>query len=231
MRSRFSAWLSSIRSASPRVPTSENARSRCSSAKSSQAAMNSRLSAARCSSSRPPPGRIDLQERVLDEVAYGIRATDDTQRGRIETGAAAGLRTAIARATITDGQDRPDRLGLRAMRIALVSPYSWTYPGGVTRHIEALAERFIEDGHDVRVLAPFDPADRLSTRAAPRRRAAARRARPTTSSRSGAPSASRPTARSRTSRSPRTASPRCSTRAAHRRLRRRPRPRADRAAC
>jgi phosphatidylinositol alpha-mannosyltransferase len=45
------------------------------------------------------------------------------------------------------------------MRIALVSPYSWTYPGGVTRHIEALAERFIEQGHDVRVLAPYDPVD------------------------------------------------------------------------
>jgi phosphatidyl-myo-inositol alpha-mannosyltransferase len=45
------------------------------------------------------------------------------------------------------------------MRIALVSPYSWTYPGGVTRHIEALAERFIKDGHDVRVLAPYDPPD------------------------------------------------------------------------
>ncbi len=45
------------------------------------------------------------------------------------------------------------------MRIALVSPYSWTYPGGVTRHIEALAERFIDDGHHVRVLAPYDPAD------------------------------------------------------------------------
>jgi phosphatidylinositol alpha-mannosyltransferase len=45
------------------------------------------------------------------------------------------------------------------MRIALVSPYSWTYPGGVTRHIEALAERFIEQGHHVRVLAPYDPAD------------------------------------------------------------------------
>jgi phosphatidyl-myo-inositol alpha-mannosyltransferase len=45
------------------------------------------------------------------------------------------------------------------MRIALVSPYSWTYPGGVTRHIEALAERFIEDGHHVRVLAPYDPVD------------------------------------------------------------------------
>jgi phosphatidylinositol alpha-mannosyltransferase len=43
------------------------------------------------------------------------------------------------------------------MRIALVSPYSWTYPGGVTRHIEALAEQFIADGHHVRVLAPYDP--------------------------------------------------------------------------
>src|SRR4051794_2565921 len=49
------------------------------------------------------------------------------------------------------------------MRIALVSPYSWTYPGGVTRHLEALAERFIEDGHDARVLAPFDPPDRVAT--------------------------------------------------------------------
>jgi phosphatidylinositol alpha-mannosyltransferase len=50
-----------------------------------------------------------------------------------------------------------------SMRIALVSPYSWTYPGGVTRHIEALAERFIEDGHYVRVLAPFDPPGRFSS--------------------------------------------------------------------
>ena len=50
------------------------------------------------------------------------------------------------------------------MRIALVSPYSWTYPGGVTRHIEALAAQFIASGHDVRVFAPFDPPDRLSAR-------------------------------------------------------------------
>jgi phosphatidylinositol alpha-mannosyltransferase len=50
------------------------------------------------------------------------------------------------------------------MRIALVSPYSWTYPGGVTRHIEALAERFEAVGHDVRVLAPYDPDDRLAAR-------------------------------------------------------------------
>src|SRR5919198_1127569 len=42
------------------------------------------------------------------------------------------------------------------MRVALVSPYSWTYPGGVTRHIEALALELDRQGHDVRVLAPYD---------------------------------------------------------------------------
>src|SRR3984957_12784884 len=52
---------------------------------------------------------------------------------------------------------------MSGMRIALVSPYSWTYPGGVTRHIEALAERFIEEGHHVRVLAPFDPPDTFAS--------------------------------------------------------------------
>ena len=50
------------------------------------------------------------------------------------------------------------------MRIALVSPYSWTYPGGVTRHIEALAEQFLAGGYDVRVLSPFDPPDRRAAR-------------------------------------------------------------------
>jgi phosphatidylinositol alpha-mannosyltransferase len=33
----------------------------------------------------------------------------------------------------------------------------------VTRHIEALSERFIAHGHHVRVLAPFDPPDRFGT--------------------------------------------------------------------
>src|SRR5919198_2546184 len=42
------------------------------------------------------------------------------------------------------------------MRVALVSPYSWTYPGGVTRHIEALRAELAAAGHEVRVLAPFD---------------------------------------------------------------------------
>src|SRR5918998_5979825 len=42
------------------------------------------------------------------------------------------------------------------MRVGLVSPYSWTYPGGVTRHIEALAGELLATGHDVRVLSPYD---------------------------------------------------------------------------
>ncbi len=53
---------------------------------------------------------------------------------------------------------------MSAVRIALVSPYSWTYPGGVTRHIEALAGRFLDEGHHVRVFAPYDPPDRRSAR-------------------------------------------------------------------
>jgi phosphatidylinositol alpha-mannosyltransferase len=48
------------------------------------------------------------------------------------------------------------------VRIALVSPYSWSYQGGVNRHVEALAEEFLGRGDDVRVLAPVDPPDRLS---------------------------------------------------------------------
>ncbi len=50
------------------------------------------------------------------------------------------------------------------MRIALLSPYSWTYPGGVTRHIEALAAELVASGHQARILAPFDPDDALSRR-------------------------------------------------------------------
>ncbi len=50
------------------------------------------------------------------------------------------------------------------MRIALVSPYSWTYPGGVTRHIEALSAELRAQGHEPDILAPFDPDDALSRR-------------------------------------------------------------------
>src|ERR687894_1259566 len=60
------------------------------------------------------------------------------------------------------------------MRVALVSPYSWTYPGGVTSHIEALAGQLASAGHEVRVLAPFDADGRraalLHRGACPQRR-------------------------------------------------------------
>jgi phosphatidylinositol alpha-mannosyltransferase len=51
---------------------------------------------------------------------------------------------------------------MRLVRIALVTPYSWSYPGGVNRHVEALAAELIESGNEVRVLAPWDPPDRLT---------------------------------------------------------------------
>ena len=51
---------------------------------------------------------------------------------------------------------------LREVRIALISPYSWTYPGGVTRHIEALSAELVALGHEARILAPYDPDDALA---------------------------------------------------------------------
>src|SRR5918996_1254002 len=47
-----------------------------------------------------------------------------------------------------------------AVRVGLISPYSYTYPGGVGRHVEGLAEELLSQGHDVRLLAPYDPDDR-----------------------------------------------------------------------
>ena len=119
-------------------------------------------------------------------------------------------------------------LEMKSMRIALVSPYSWTYPGGVTRHVEALAEQF-RQGHEVRVLAPYDPPDRLS-------RAAASRCAPAGARAARLAGLARPHGRLPGQRgglepvvtpyAHRHAAPR----AARRRLRRRPRPRAGRPA-
>ena len=40
------------------------------------------------------------------------------------------------------------------MKIALVSPYDYLYPGGVTRHISYLDRHFRDWGYDVRIIAP-----------------------------------------------------------------------------
>lgn len=40
------------------------------------------------------------------------------------------------------------------MKIALVSPYDYPYPGGVTEHISHLEEEFLRRGHQVTIIAP-----------------------------------------------------------------------------
>ncbi len=40
------------------------------------------------------------------------------------------------------------------MKIALVSPYDWTVPGGVNSHCAHLRDQFVVAGHDVRIVAP-----------------------------------------------------------------------------
>jgi len=40
------------------------------------------------------------------------------------------------------------------VKIALVSPYDYPYPGGVTNHVRHLHREFTELGHDVRIMAP-----------------------------------------------------------------------------
>ncbi len=47
------------------------------------------------------------------------------------------------------------------MKIALVSPYDFTWPGGVTVHISHLADQFTNMGHDVKILAPHSPSRKL----------------------------------------------------------------------
>ncbi|MFC2013376.1 glycosyltransferase family 4 protein [Chloroflexota bacterium] len=44
------------------------------------------------------------------------------------------------------------------MKIALVSPYDFAFPGGVTNHISALARHFTRMGHQVKVIAPASEA-------------------------------------------------------------------------
>src|SRR5674476_763085 len=44
--------------------------------------------------------------------------------------------------------------GGRAMRVGLVTPYSWTVPGGVNHHIEHLAAELEARGHEPWIIAP-----------------------------------------------------------------------------
>ena len=55
------------------------------------------------------------------------------------------------------------------VKLALVSPYDFAYPGGVTEHVASLAEQFITSGHEVHIVAPSsdDDAEPISSVAAP----------------------------------------------------------------
>ena len=44
------------------------------------------------------------------------------------------------------------------MKIAMVSPYDFTWPGGVTIHVAQLARELGRSGHEVQVLAPHSPS-------------------------------------------------------------------------
>src|SRR4051794_22960202 len=166
MRSRFSVSATSIRSASPRVPTREKLCTRWSAPKSSTAARNSRLSCARWAASRRRQAGSTCRNvyltkwRSLTRTGYAAPTVPfpALRRARVQ-----GL-FVVLRSVSRTREPSEASLACGSMRIALVSPYSWTYPGGVTRHIEALAGQFGAEGHEVRVFSPFDPADRLSVR-------------------------------------------------------------------
>jgi phosphatidylinositol alpha-mannosyltransferase len=61
-----------------------------------------------------------------------------------------------------DEEERQDSF----MKIGMVSPYDWSYPGGVRDHIQQLSSEFMKMGHEVRILAPAsasrEPARELS---------------------------------------------------------------------
>ncbi len=59
------------------------------------------------------------------------------------------------------------------MKIALVSPYEFAYPGGVVNHISSLERQFTRMGHEVKIIAPasrafLDYGDRLISVGKPR---------------------------------------------------------------
>ena len=45
------------------------------------------------------------------------------------------------------------------MRVGLVCPYSWDFPGGVQAHIRDLSDALVQLGHEVSVLAPSETDD------------------------------------------------------------------------
>ena len=126
-------------SASPRVPISEKQRSRCPSAKSSQAAANSRLSDARRSSSRRRQAGSTFRNVYLTKCRTGMPLPMISDRNSDES---PGYRGKMKR-----DADRPG--------VALLLDVSGR---GDEAHRGARRALHRRRSH-VRVLAPFDPPD------------------------------------------------------------------------
>ncbi len=53
------------------------------------------------------------------------------------------------------------------MKVALVSPYDYPYPGGVTEHIRQLYSHLGAEGHEVRLARTVSRAEVIYTRLRP----------------------------------------------------------------
>ena len=89
--------------------------------------------------------------RALGPLAAHHRAVRGAP-ARLARRAAAGL----ARGPLEPVPARQGRAlsGGAAVRVGLVSPYSWTVPGGVNHHVEHLADELEERGHETWIIAP-----------------------------------------------------------------------------
>ncbi|AHY45664.1 Glycosyltransferase [Rubrobacter radiotolerans] len=54
------------------------------------------------------------------------------------------------------------------MRVCVVSPYSWAFPNGVPKHVSLLSDHLKQRGHEVAVISPDDPPDRITRLLHPR---------------------------------------------------------------